>query len=118
MEDRTGVGALKRVKDESCNYRSRKGLLGGEWSGPTFSPQASQCQSFWEAGLAVLRDFHQGDSVASPSLPACTRSLTEKFPCGALQADAMAGMTHLLFLMVSTHRSSWKCLPKRASLVH
>ena len=34
-EDRTGVGALKRVKDESCNYRSRKGLSGGG-QGPPF----------------------------------------------------------------------------------
>lgn len=45
------------------------------------------------------------DPVASPSLPALSRSLTEKFPCEALQANPMADTplisygVHTQFLM-------------------
>lgn len=96
----------------------QKRLVGGGVVRAHLFPSGESVSKLLGGWAGCSQRFHQGDSVASPSLPARTRSLTEKFPCGALQADAMAGMTHLLFLMVSTHRSSWKCLPKRASLVH
>ena len=100
-EDEKGVGALKRVKDESCNYRFRKDLSGAQDPPCPSGKSVSKFLGDW-AGCSQTSSVKEILPVASLSLPALFGSLTEKFPSRALQAHPMAGTAQLLFLTGST----------------